>query len=76
MMETSFFVGRLNIVPIKNSRLGRILCQVFEVMHCNALTATRLASMDSFASPEPGHRTRQPGREPSREERGSMKAPG
>jgi KUP system potassium uptake protein len=54
MMETSFFVGRLNIVPIKNSRLGRILCQVFEVMHCNALTATRLAAMDFFRIPRTG----------------------
>jgi KUP system potassium uptake protein len=33
MMETWFFLGRLKIVPAKNSRLGRIPCQVFEVMH-------------------------------------------
>jgi KUP system potassium uptake protein len=41
MMETSFFVGRVKIVPAKNSRLGRISCQVFEVMHRNALAATK-----------------------------------
>ena len=40
MMETSFFVGRVKIVPAKNSRLGRIPCQVFEVVHRDALAAT------------------------------------
>jgi KUP system potassium uptake protein len=40
MMETSFFVGRVKIVPAKHSSLGRLRCQVFEVMHRNALAAT------------------------------------
>ena len=40
MMETSFFVGRVKIVPAENSRLGRFRCNVFEVMHRNALAAT------------------------------------
>ena len=76
-METSFFVGRLNIVPIKNSRLGRILCQVFEVMHCNALTATRLAAMDFFRIP-PNQVIELGSQAESRAAKsaGSMKAPG
>ena len=40
MMDTSFFVGRVKIVPAKISRLGRFRCQLFEVMHRNALAAT------------------------------------
>jgi KUP system potassium uptake protein len=40
MMETSFFVGRVKIVPAKNSTLGRFRCKIFEVMHRNALAAT------------------------------------
>jgi KUP system potassium uptake protein len=40
MMETSFFVGRVTIVPERASKLGRIRCKLFEAMHRNALAAT------------------------------------
>ena len=40
MMETSFFVGRVKIVPAKVSALGRFRCSIFEIMHRNALAAT------------------------------------
>ena len=40
MMDTSFFVGRVKIVPAKISELGRFRIGVFEFMHRNALTAT------------------------------------
>jgi KUP system potassium uptake protein len=40
MMETTFFVGRVTIVPERASRFGRIRCRLFEAMHRNALTAT------------------------------------
>jgi KUP system potassium uptake protein len=40
MMETSFFVGRVKIVPARNSSFGRIRCRLFEIMHRNALPAT------------------------------------
>jgi KUP system potassium uptake protein len=40
MMDTSFFVGRLTIVPIGKSRWSRIRASVFEAMHRNALPAT------------------------------------
>ena len=40
MMETSFFVGRVTIVPEQKSRLGVIRCKLFEAMHRNALDAT------------------------------------
>ena len=40
MMDTSFFVGRVTIVPERTSQLGRIRCKLFEAMHRNALTAT------------------------------------
>jgi len=40
MMETSFFVGRVKIVPAKVSAVGRFRCTVFEIMHRNALAAT------------------------------------
>jgi KUP system potassium uptake protein len=40
MMDTSFFVGRVKIVPAKSSALGRVRCKIFEVMHRNALAAT------------------------------------
>jgi KUP system potassium uptake protein len=40
MMDTSFFVGRVKIVPDRKSRLGPIRCKLFEVMHRNALAAT------------------------------------
>jgi KUP system potassium uptake protein len=40
MMETSFFVGRVKIVPQRGSRFGSIRTQLFEFMHRNALPAT------------------------------------
>jgi KUP system potassium uptake protein len=40
MMETSFFVGRVKIVPARNSALGSFRCKIFELMHRNALAAT------------------------------------
>ena len=40
MMETSFFVGRVTIVPKAGSRIGTLRRQVFEIMHRNALPAT------------------------------------
>jgi KUP system potassium uptake protein len=40
MMETSFFVGRVKIVPAKHSDFGGFRCRIFEVMHRNALAAT------------------------------------
>jgi KUP system potassium uptake protein len=40
MMDTSFFVGRVKIVPARGSRFGAIRCQLFETMHRNALPAT------------------------------------
>jgi KUP system potassium uptake protein len=40
MMDTSFFVGRVKIVPERKSRLGAVRCKVFEAMHRNALAAT------------------------------------
>jgi KUP system potassium uptake protein len=40
MMETSFFVGRVTIVPARKSRYGAIRCKLFEAMHRNALAAT------------------------------------
>jgi KUP system potassium uptake protein len=40
MMETSFFVGRVKIVPRRGSGLGAIRVQLFEIMHRNALPAT------------------------------------
>ncbi len=40
MMETSFFVGRVTVVPASASRLARIRCKAFEIMHRNALPAT------------------------------------
>ena len=40
LMETSFFVGRLTIVPTVASRLSRIRSKLFEAMHRNALAAT------------------------------------
>ncbi|MBO0754825.1 MAG: potassium transporter Kup [Bradyrhizobiaceae bacterium] len=40
MMETSFFVGRVKIVPARRSRFGAIRCRLFEMMHRNALPAT------------------------------------
>jgi KUP system potassium uptake protein len=40
MMDTSFFVGRVSIVPGAHSRMSAIRLRVFELMHCNALPAT------------------------------------
>jgi len=40
IMDTSFFVGRVKIVPAKTSKMGRFACKLFEVMHRNALAAT------------------------------------
>jgi KUP system potassium uptake protein len=40
MMDTSFFVGRVKIVPERKSQLGKIRCGLFELMHRNALAAT------------------------------------
>jgi KUP system potassium uptake protein len=40
MMDTSFFVGRITILPDRNSRLGVIRTHLFEAMHRNALAAT------------------------------------
>jgi len=40
MMATSFFLGRVTIVPERKSRLGVIRSKVFEAMHRNALPAT------------------------------------
>jgi KUP system potassium uptake protein len=40
LMETSFFVGRLTIVPAAAPRMSRIRIRLFEAMHRNALAAT------------------------------------
>ncbi len=40
MMDTSFVVGRVTIVPAKHSQLGRIRCALFDFMHRNAMPAT------------------------------------
>ena len=40
MMDTSFFVGRLTIVPGPSPRMSRIRIKLFEAMHRNALAAT------------------------------------
>jgi KUP system potassium uptake protein len=40
MMETSFFVGRVTIMPARKSRFGAMRCKIFEAMHRNALAAT------------------------------------
>jgi KUP system potassium uptake protein len=40
MMETSFFVGRVTIMPARSSHFGAIRCKLFEAMHRNALAAT------------------------------------
>jgi KUP system potassium uptake protein len=38
-MDTSFFVGRLTILPVSKSRWRRFEMAVFEVMHRNAMPA-------------------------------------
>jgi KUP system potassium uptake protein len=40
MMDASFFVGRVTLVPERKSRFGAIRCKLFEAMHRNALPAT------------------------------------
>jgi KUP system potassium uptake protein len=45
MMDTSFFVGRLTIIPTTASRFGRFKSKLFEVMHRNALAATEFFSI-------------------------------
>jgi KUP system potassium uptake protein len=40
MMETSFFVGRVTLVPERKSQFGAVRCKLFEAMHRNALAAT------------------------------------
>jgi KUP system potassium uptake protein len=40
LMETSFFVGRLTIVPAAAPRMSRMRIRLFEAMHRNALAAT------------------------------------
>jgi KUP system potassium uptake protein len=40
LMDTSFFVGRLTIVPAAAPRMSRIRIKLFEAMHRNALAAT------------------------------------
>jgi KUP system potassium uptake protein len=40
LMETSFFVGRLTIVPAPAPRMSRIRIKLFGAMHRNALAAT------------------------------------
>jgi KUP system potassium uptake protein len=40
MMDTSFFVGRVTMVPERKSRFGPVRRELFEVMHRNALPAT------------------------------------
>jgi len=40
MMETSFFVGRVTIMPARKSRYWALRCKLFEAMHRNALAAT------------------------------------
>src|SRR5579871_1851564 len=40
MMDTSFFVGRVRMVPERRSRFGAVRCKFFEIMHRNALPAT------------------------------------
>jgi KUP system potassium uptake protein len=47
LMDTSFFVGRVKVVPKTKSRLGRIRCTVFEVLHRNALAATEFFRIPS-----------------------------
>ena len=40
LMDTSFFVGRLTIVPAAVSQMSRIRIKLFAAMHRNALPAT------------------------------------
>ena len=45
MMDTSFFVGRLTIVPASRSRWRRFKVKLFALMHRNALAATEFFSI-------------------------------
>jgi len=45
MMDTSFFVGRLTIVPTSRSRWHRIKVKLFVLMHRNAMAATEFFSI-------------------------------
>jgi KUP system potassium uptake protein len=47
MMDTSFFVGRVTIVPKQKSRLTAFRCELFEAMHRNALSATEFFRIPS-----------------------------
>jgi len=47
MKDTSFFVGRVTIVPKKKSRLSAFRCKLFEAMHRNALSATEFFRIPS-----------------------------
>jgi KUP system potassium uptake protein len=40
MMDTSFFVGRVTIVPQRGSHFGALRSRLFDAMHRNALSAT------------------------------------
>lgn len=40
MMETSFFLGRISVVPVGLSKWRRLKLRLFQVMHRNALPAT------------------------------------
>jgi KUP system potassium uptake protein len=40
LMDTSFFVGRVTIVPEKSSHFGTVRRALFAAMHRNALPAT------------------------------------
>jgi hypothetical protein len=66
MMETSFFVGWVKIVPAK-----KLEARSHPLPGLRSHAPQR-AGRDGFLShpPEPGHRTRQRGRDLSREERG------
>ncbi|MDR3465097.1 MAG: potassium transporter Kup [Xanthobacteraceae bacterium] len=45
LMDTSFFVGRVTIVPAQAHGIGRIRSKLFEAMHRNALAATEFFSI-------------------------------
>jgi KUP system potassium uptake protein len=47
LMDTSFFVGRVKIVPKSRSRFGTISCKLFEILHRNALAATEFFRIPS-----------------------------
>jgi len=47
MMDTSFFVGRLEVVPASRSKWRRFKLGIFEFMHRNALPATEFFQIPS-----------------------------